>query len=226
MWFWVIVIGCKGESIALVWVPIVCCRSEFSGLWSWLGDRIGEGWEIDWVGDGSGPTATSWCLCCRSLERESYALFGLKNAWIWNSILGSLVMLLSSKILGSNILATWEISPGECIIGIWLTTLKGFSTTVVVFSAYWFEFSGLEELMILVSVSVMDCNRFIYWFILCWTSTPDSGIWFPSALLLGTICSWITYPGIYVYSSAETVSVPCPWLVLMLTLGSIGTEFL
>jgi len=46
---------------------------------------------------------------------------------MWNSIFGatSVIEEGSSKILGSTIEATWEISPGECIIGTWHIILNG-----------------------------------------------------------------------------------------------------
>ena len=47
---------------------------------------------------------------------------------MWNSMLGSLTfVVLSSKILESNMLATWEMSPGECMIGTYDVILSGFA---------------------------------------------------------------------------------------------------
>jgi hypothetical protein len=44
---------------------------------------------------------------------------------MWNSILGSELKLGSSNILESKRFATWDISPGECINGIWFEILIG-----------------------------------------------------------------------------------------------------
>jgi len=51
---------------------------------------------------------------------------GVRKAWIWNSILLSL--LPSSNILLSKIFAICETSPGECMIGTCCTMRMGLST--------------------------------------------------------------------------------------------------